>query len=45
MLEVLQRQTSVVVQVGLVYHLLAHHPHLVLGQLITGQFVQCLLQV
>lgn len=29
-LEVVQRQTPVVVQVGLVDHLLAHHSHLVL---------------
>lgn len=42
-LEVLQRQTPVVVQVGLVDHLLAHHSHLVLRQLVTGEFVQRLL--
>ena len=44
-LEVLQGQTSVVVQVRLIDHLLTHHPHLVLRQLVTGQFVQSLLQV
>lgn len=45
MLEVLQRQAPVVVQVGLVDHLLAHHSHLVLRQLVAGEFVQRLLQV
>lgn len=44
-LEVLQRQAPVVVQVGLVDHLLAHHSHLVLRQLVAGEFVQRLLQV
>lgn len=44
-LEVLERQTSIVVQVGFIYHLLTHHPHLVLCQLVAGQFVQRLLQV
>lgn len=44
-LEVLQGQPSVVVQVRLIDHLLTHHPHLVLRQLVTGQFVQSLLQV
>lgn len=44
-LEVLQRQAPVVVQVGLVNHLLAHHSHLVLCQLVAGEFVQRLLQV
>lgn len=44
-LEVLQRQTSIVVQVGLVDHLLTHHPHFILRQLVAGQFVQRLLQV
>lgn len=38
-LEVLQWQTSIVVQVGLVDHLLTHHPHLVLSQLVAGQLV------
>lgn len=45
MLEVLQRQAPVVVQVGLVDHLLAHHSHLILRQLVAGEFVQRLLQV
>lgn len=44
-LEVVQRQTPVVVQVGLVDHLLTHHSHLFLRQLVTGEFVQRLLQV
>lgn len=44
-LEVLQRQSSVVVQVGLVDHLLTNHSHLVLRQLVASEFVQCLLQV
>ena len=44
-LEVLKWQTPVVVQVSLVYHLLTHHPHLVFCELVTGQFVQRLLQV
>lgn len=44
-LEVLQGQASVVVQVGLVHDLFAHHPHLVFRQLVTGQLVQRLLQV
>lgn len=43
--EVLQRQTPIVVQVGFVNHLLAHHSHLVLRQLVAGEFVQRLLQV
>lgn len=45
MLEVLQRQAPVVVQVGLVDHLLAHHSHLILRQFVAGEFVQRLLQV
>ena len=44
-LEVLQRQASVVVHVGLVHHLLTHHPHLVLRQLVARQLVQGLHQV
>ena len=44
-LEILEWQTPIVVQVSLIHNLLAHHPHLVFGQLVTGQLVQCLLQV
>lgn len=44
-LEVLKWQTSVIVQVSLIYDFLAHHPHLFLGQLVPCQFVQGLLQV
>lgn len=45
MLEVLQGEAAIVVQVGLVYHLLTHHPHLVLRQLVPRQLVQRLFQV
>lgn len=45
MLEVLQGQSAIVVQVRLVEDLLAHHPHLVLRQLVACQSVQGLLQV
>ena len=45
MLEVLQREAAVVVHVGLVHHLLTHHPHLVLCQLVARQLVQGLHQV
>ena len=44
-LEILKGQTPIVVQVGLVDDLVADHPHLVLRQLVTRQFVQRLLQV
>lgn len=44
-LEVLERQTSVIVQVSLIYHFLTNHRHLLLGQLVPSQFVQGLLQV
>lgn len=44
-LKIFEWQTSVVVQVGLIDHLLAHHPHLVFCQLVTSQLVQRLLQV
>ena len=44
-LEVLQRQPTVVIQVSFIQHLLTHHPHLVLRQLVSGLPVQGLLQV
>lgn len=44
-LKVLKGQTSVIVQVSLIYDLLTNHPHLFLGQLVPCQFVQGLLQV
>lgn len=44
-LKIFEWQTAIIVQVGLIDHLLAHHPHLVFCQLVTSQLVQRLLQV
>lgn len=44
-LEVLKRQTSIIVQVSLIYDFFTNHRHLFLGQLVPCQFVEGLLQV